>query len=329
MKRLTSLPYINTIRRPSTHRTKTIPSNRTTAMSAHGQPLTFLGVGNMGLAAILTLLKAGFPTTIWNRTLSRPQVITATTAGATLSQDIASAVSSNDTILICLLDYPSILASLSAVSLTGKTIVNLTNGTPKQALAMQNWAKAKGARHYLDGAIMVTPQMVGGPQSFLVVSGEDEDAFTAVQDVLLKLGTAQFLGSDTTAAARLDLATLATMYGMFAGGLVGMGLLKRGPGSGKMAGVIKEGIAPFLTALVPYLGVIAEAWDEERWGDNLGNPLGMQLEGIKNIIAGCEDEGVDPALLGALARVMERAVDEFGGDVGLTVVGKLVMKNAE
>ncbi|KAK0746949.1 hypothetical protein B0T18DRAFT_163561 [Schizothecium vesticola] len=299
-------------------------------MSAHGQPLTFLGVGNMGLAAILTLLQAGFPTTIWNRTLSRPQVTTATTAGATLSPDIASAVSSNDTILICLLDYPSILASLSAVSLTGKTIINLTNGTPKQALAMRDWAKAKGARHYLDGAIMVTPQMVGGPQSFLVVSGEDEDAFAAVQNVLSKLGTAQYLGPDTTAAARFDLAALATMYGMFAGGLVGMGLLKRGAGSsGKMAGVVKEGIAPFLMALVPYLGVIAEAWDEERWGDNLGNPLGMQLEGIKNIMAGCEDEGVDSALLGALARVMERAVDEFGGDVGLTVVGKLVMKNAE
>lgn len=44
--------------------------------------------------------------------------------------------------------------------LSGKTIVNLTNGTPKQAIEMSQWIKYRGAAHYFDGAVLVTLQMV-------------------------------------------------------------------------------------------------------------------------------------------------------------------------
>jgi len=44
--------------------------------------ITFIGIGNMGLASVLALLKSGSPVTVWNRTAARPQVITAVDAGA-------------------------------------------------------------------------------------------------------------------------------------------------------------------------------------------------------------------------------------------------------
>jgi hypothetical protein len=172
--------------------------------------------------------------------------------------------------------------------------------------------------------------MVGGAYSTLVVSGEEEGEFAKVEDVLTELGAVKYLGPDVKAAARFDLTALASIYGMFGGAFLGMGLLKKqGHREGKMADAIKEGVVPFLTALVPYLGMIAEAWDEKRWGDNMGNPLGMQVQGIKNILEGYEDKGVDSGLLKELAEVMERAAAEFGGDVGVQVVGKLIMKDEE
>lgn len=174
---------------------------------------------------------------------------------------------------------------------------------------------------------MVTPQMVGGPHSFLVISGGDPDTtFSSVESVLSPIGTPQYLGSDITAAARFDLAALSSMYGMFAGSMTGMALLKRAPGSGtpSVGKVVKEQIMPFLTALMPYLEVLANAWDEERWGDNLGNPMGMQLQGVRNIVEACKDDGLGSGVMEELARMMGKVVERFGSDSGLTALGKVL-----
>jgi hypothetical protein len=113
------------------------------------------------------------------------------------------------------------------------------------------------------------------------------------------------------------------MYGMFAGSLTGLALLKRGSGASTIAGVVKEQVVPFLTALVPYLEGLAEAWDAERWEDNMGNPMGMQLQGVKNIVEACEEEGVEASMMESLVRVMEKCVGRFGGDSGLPALGRV------
>ncbi|KAJ0128200.1 hypothetical protein HZ326_28707 [Fusarium oxysporum f. sp. albedinis] len=72
------------------------------------QSLTFLGLGNMGSALVQALLKASHKVTIWNRTTARPQVKVAVEAGAILEADVQNAISMNNIIIICLLDYSSI-----------------------------------------------------------------------------------------------------------------------------------------------------------------------------------------------------------------------------
>ncbi|KAK5655173.1 hypothetical protein OQA88_6072 [Cercophora sp. LCS_1] len=292
--------------------------------------ITTLGIGNIGLAITKTLLssKPKPALTIWNRTPSRSHVQTAITHGAVFTPSLESAITSSQVIILTLLDYPSIhsIFSTPISSLQNKTIINLTNGTPSQAVEMAALFKGKGAYKYYDGAIMVTPQMIGGPHSFLVVSGLELDQ--EVKGVLEQIGKVVYLGSEVGAAARFDLAALASMYGMFAGGMAGMGLLKRGVNTengGKIGVTVKEMIVPFLMALVPYLGEIAEAWDEERWEDDMGNPLGMQLEGVRNIITACEEESVDDGGLKGLMGLMERAVERFGGGGGLAGVGRFVL----
>ncbi|KAF1815138.1 hypothetical protein P152DRAFT_247054 [Eremomyces bilateralis CBS 781.70] len=296
-----------------------------------------LGIGNMGAALAQTLLRSSSPTTnltIWNRTPSRPLVQSLVDAGAKFEPNLVTAIAHADIILICLLDYPAIYTALHPVpSLASKTIINLTNGTPRQATDAQTWMTARGAELYLDGAVMVTPQLVGTPHAFLLFSGATEARFqAAMASVVAPLGTALYTGEDVTSAAASDLAALAAMYGMFAGAFVGMGLLQKqlarsgSKGDAKIAPAVEKVVVPLLAALVPYVGQIATAVDEEAWEDNMGNPLGMQLAGVRNILQACKEEGVDGGGLDALASLMQRVMVERGGDGGVAEVVRLVVE---
>lgn len=296
-----------------------------------------VGLGNMGAALAQTLVKSNTDSTInvWNRTRDRPQVNKLVEAGARFESNLEEGLKAAEVIIICLLDYDSVYSVLTPVSsaLTGKIVINLTNGTPRQASEAQEWMKRSGVRLYFDGAVMVTPQLVGTPQSFLLYSGEMEQTFqSAVSDLVSPLGASLYVGEDVTTAATNDLAALAAMYGMFSGAFIGIGLLqKQLSKSGKDASKttsrpVSQVIVPLLKALVPYVALIATAVDEEAWDDSQGNPLGMQLAGLRNILQACKEEGVDGAGLEPLASLMQRVVDERGGEGGVAEVSRLIVE---
>lgn len=305
--------------------------------------VTSIGIGNMGAALATALLKSDTPPTltIWNRTANRPQVQALTSAGASFEPSLAAAIARSDIIIICVLDYASltsILAPLETTAphpLTNKTIINLTNGTPRQARAISAHLKSLGCAAYFDGGIMVTPQLVGTPSSFVILSGESEAQYQAssVPALLKPIGAAQYVAADAGAASLYDVAALAGMYGMFMGAFTGIALLKKqkrdeGQGAdGVKAKTATDGVmVPMLTALVPYVSMLAENVDKEDWMNDMGNPLAMQLAGVKNIMQACEEEGVDGSGLGFLAQLMERAVGEGFGEGGVPVVGKYLFK---
>ena len=296
-----------------------------------------VGVGNMGAALAGTLLRSGSKDiSIWNRTSTRPQVKPLVDAGAKLELDLGSAITNSDVIIICLLDYPSVFEALTpfASALAGKVVVNLTNGTPRQSTEAQKWMSNNSVARYFDGAVMVTPQLVGGPQAFLVYSGETKDIFqTTVADLVSPLGSAVYVGEDVASAATNDLAALAAMYGMFSGAFIGMGLLKRqlaktggGAAGTAVSPAVNKIVVPLLAALVPYVGLLAEAADKEDWDNDMGNPLGMQLTGVRNILQACEEEGVNGGGLDSIASFMQRLVDKRGGDGGVAEVATCVLE---
>ncbi|KAH7310684.1 hypothetical protein B0I35DRAFT_439535 [Stachybotrys elegans] len=294
--------------------------------------VTCIGIGNMGSALAKTLLKANVAVTLWNRTRDRAQVDSAISAGGEFVSDITEAVARNDIIIICLFDYNTLNQAFAPLeniksALLNKRVVNLTNGTPSQAREAERWMKARGAAEYYDGGVMVTPELVGTPHSFLVYSGENEGSWSAesgLANTLKPLGQALYIAPDAGAAAVFDLAALSAMYGMFSGAFMGMGLIKKQ--GGKVLPGVEKVMAPLLGALVPYLGLIAKSIDEETWDDNLGNPLGMQLAGVRNILQACKEEGVDGTGLEHLARLMEEVVKERGGDGGIAAVGQRVLQ---
>ncbi len=302
--------------------------------------VTSIGIGNMGAALASALVKASTPVTIWNRTADRPQVKSLIAEGAIFEPSLSTAINRSNTILLCVLDYAAIYSILQPVlatnptPFTGKTIINLTNGTPADARKMETHFRALGAAAYFDGAIMVTPQLVGTPTSFAVLSGETKARHhsLAVSALLAPIGTVQYVSEEVGAAALVDVAALASMYGMFTGAFTGIALLQKGAGGGKSGAkalakpAVDQVVVPVLKALVPYVSLLAEMVDREEWMNDLGNPLAMQLAGVENIMQACVEEGVDPSGLEFLARLMRKGVEDGFGAGGSAAVGRYMFK---
>lgn len=240
--------------------------------------VTVLGMGAMGRALAAALVTSGRSVTVWNRTPGRA-VPGATEAGAA-----ADAVAASPVVVVCVVDNAATHAVLDPVDLTGKTVVNLTNGTPAQARV----AAAAFGPSYVDGGIMAVPPMIGTPGSLILYSGA-QDAFDAVRPMLEVWGEARFLGTEPGAAALYDLALLAAMYGMF--GVYHALAMTRGDA------------APLLK---PWLEAMLAALPDGE--DKTGSSLAMQATAYVNLLDASRDAGVRTDLVTAMGDLLHRGV---------------------
>ncbi|MGS2616662.1 NAD(P)-dependent oxidoreductase [Micromonospora sp. LZ34] len=288
--------------------------------AAAPRPVTVLGLGAMGRALAGALVAAGHPTTVWNRSPGRAAALTA--AGAVETRTAAEAVAAGDLVVVCLLDDEvtrQVLAPVAPV-LAGRTLVNLTNGTPEQARRLAGWATSHGADH-LDGGIMAVPAMIGQPGSLVLYSGP-EDAFRAGRETLAAFGAARWLGADPGAASLHDLALLAAMYGMFGGYLHAVAMTRA---AGVPAAEVTPLVTDWLTAMLGALPVMARAVDSgEHVAD--GSALGMQAASFGNLLAASRERGVDTLLVEPVGRLLDDAVRAGHGDDGLSALVDLLRR---
>jgi 3-hydroxyisobutyrate dehydrogenase len=73
-------------------------------------PVAFLGLGTMGAAMAANLARAGFPVTVWNRTVGRAPELDE--LGVTVAATPAEAVADADIVVICVSDTPDVEAVL-------------------------------------------------------------------------------------------------------------------------------------------------------------------------------------------------------------------------
>ncbi|MEV4760373.1 NAD(P)-binding domain-containing protein [Micromonospora sp. NPDC049559] len=171
-------------------------------MSATGKraPVTVVGLGPMGRAMAASLLRAGHPVTVWNRTPGRADGLVA--EGATAAPTPAPAVAASELILLSLTDYRAMYDILGPLArdpgrsggLAGKALVNLSSDTPDASREAAEWAAGRGAA-FVTGGVMVPAPMVGSPGSYVFYSGP-EDVFAAHEPVLRLIGEPRYLGAD-------------------------------------------------------------------------------------------------------------------------------------
>ncbi|MFI6296012.1 NAD(P)-dependent oxidoreductase [Nonomuraea sp. NPDC050790] len=241
--------------------------------------VTVIGLGLMGRALAAAFLKAGHPTTVWNRTPARAADLVA--EGAHLAPTAGAALKASDLTIICVTDYQAMRELLGEDGIEpGTRLINLTSGDSAQARQAARWAEERGAR-YLDGAIMAIPPAIGTPEAVILLSGPQAD-FEAHKPALDALGTATYVGADHGLASLYDVAGLSMMWSVLNAWLHGTALLRT-------AGVDAAAYAPFARQIA----VVVAEW----------------LPGY----AAQVDAGAFPAEVSALetdARAMAHLIDE-------------------
>lgn len=285
--------------------------------TAPALPVTVLGLGPMGQAMSRTLLQAGHPVTVWNRTASRAEDVVA--AGAQLAGSPAEALAASDLIVLSLTHYQAMYDVMggATAALAGRTLVNLSSDTPTATRDAAAWARTHGAS-FLTGGVMVPAPMIGSDRSYVYYSG-DEDAFRSRAATLAHLGRPRFLGADPGRAqlmyqAHLDL-FLTTLAGLaHATAMVGS------------AGISAEEFLPDvlqLLAAVPDMIApdgIAGLGRRIDQGDHPGEGSNVTMMGATadHVHATSETLGIDTALPRAVQEHYHRAIADGGGADGWT-----------
>jgi 3-hydroxyisobutyrate dehydrogenase-like beta-hydroxyacid dehydrogenase len=282
--------------------------------------VTVLGLGDMGSALVRALLKAGYPTTVWNRTAEKAKPLV--DEGATHATSVADAVQASRLVIVCLIDHRSVTDVLDTAgdALTGRVLVNLTNSTPGQARELAGRYEVD----YLDGGIMAVPPMIGTPAAFVFYSGS-RSAYDTNKPVLEAFGESLYVGTDAGFAALHDIGLLSGMYGMFMGGLHALALVTS-------AGVRATTFAPllkrYLSSMAGYVDGMAEQIDKQDYTINVTSNIAMQSASYVNLTLSAEELGVSPELLAPLGPLMARRVadghghEDLGGVVELLKKGK-------
>jgi 3-hydroxyisobutyrate dehydrogenase-like beta-hydroxyacid dehydrogenase len=284
-------------------------------------PVTLIGLGPMGRAMARTLLAAGHPVTVWNRTPSRADALV--TEGAVLAASPAEAVAASDVVVLSLTDYAAMYDVLGAATeaLRGRTVVNLSSDTPEATRVAARWAADQGAT-LVTGGVMAPPPMVGTAESYVYYSGP-EAAFHAHESMLALLGAPRYLGADPGLAQLLYQAQLDVFLTALSG-------VAHAAALAQAAGVPPTQFVPeALQTLVDtpaMLGADGAAGAEFETGVHPGHLSTATMMGATaaHVLGASEELGVDDALPRAVLSHYERALAAGHGRDGWTAIFEVI-----
>lgn len=270
--------------------------------------ITVLGTGRMGSALARAFLQQNYTTTVWNRTSSRLAPLVA--LGARPATAVLDAVTASDIAVVNVNDYATGDTLLRqegvAQALGGKLLVQFTSGSPKQARDTAAWAAKHGIR-YLDGAIMATPDLIGGPQCTILYAG-DVDAFDQYKAALLTLGAnGVHVGADSGLASALDSALLMVMWGALFGTLQGVAICKA---EELNLSAYASYLAPFLQAMNCWSMDVVKRIDEGRLSGDAETvaTLDTHYGAFRCLMELCKDRHIHLGVPGAMEPIFRAAL---------------------
>jgi 3-hydroxyisobutyrate dehydrogenase-like beta-hydroxyacid dehydrogenase len=294
-----------------------------TTMSAKTASVSVIGTGRMGSALARAFLKGGHQTWVWNRTRSRCEPLAA--LGARVASTVEEAAGASDIAIVNVLDYPAgdRLLRTDAVTraLRGKLLVELASGTPDQARERAAWAAEHDIR-YLDGAIMATPDLIGGPAAAILYAGP-RDVFDAHRSALVALGgSALHVGTDAGHAAALDIALLAIMQGTLFGALVGIAVCE----AEKLPLEAYMRSAADFTALVGgwALDVMKRARERDFGGETALATIEGHAAAVHHLVDVCRHHGIHRAVPDAFDTLLQAAVRAGHSGADFSVLASLM-----
>ncbi|MDP4098829.1 NAD(P)-binding domain-containing protein [Paenibacillus sp. P96] len=252
--------------------------------------VSVIGLGPMGAALVQALLRNGMQVTVWNRTISKADSLVQ--QGAVLAPSAAAAINASSISIICVANYKtsaSILETEEIVPLlAGRTLVQLSTGTPQEARNSELWVREHGA-NYLDGAIQAWPSHIGNPETVILYSGL-QTVFKANEPILKILaGNSLYLGEAVGSASAQALAVISYLLGTWLGFAHGAHILES-------ENLPIDSFGSMLAAIAPLLGEEAKHQSKVIQSGNFGNPessLKTSADSVERLIQQAREAGIN------------------------------------
>ena len=283
--------------------------------------VTVIGTGVMGSALVRALAGAGHDVTAWNRTRSRAEPLAS--AGVTVADGLLDAVRGSDPVIMCVSNQAAAAELLADPALSdllrGRTLVQMTTGTPADGRRNAAWAGPLGIR-YVDAAILAYPREIGTPDAEIFYCGPAAET-PGLGSLLGALGTTHDLGEDAGRAAVVDAALIAFFYGTMAGLVQCVNLATaEGVPIGDLLPISGPFFSRFIANAVTETG---ERLTERRYGEPQSS-LDTHLGGIDLLVLGASREaGIDTGVVTAIRDSFAAAVAAGHGADDIAILADL------
>ncbi|MHC9292612.1 NAD(P)-dependent oxidoreductase [Mycobacterium sp. LTG2003] len=273
--------------------------------------VTVLGLGEMGSALAHALLHHHFTVTVWNRSAAKGDSLRA--AGAVLAESPAAAIAASPVTILCVSDYRASMEILGSAGVGavvhGRNLIQLSTGTPRDAVEAQTWAVSKGAS-YLDGGILAWPRQMGTPQAALLISGP-KTAVDAARPVLNALaGNFSHVGEPIGSASALFAATLSYLAGRWIGFSHGAVICETEGLDVVQFGAMLGDLAPILAEDDRHMGVVV---GHGRFGAP-ESTLRTAGGDIAKLVAHARQAGISSEFPSFASGLFQQAIDAGHGD---------------
>ncbi|MER5326929.1 NAD(P)-dependent oxidoreductase [Streptosporangium roseum] len=282
--------------------------------------VSVIGLGQMGTRLAQAFLTVGHTTTVWNRTVAKADALVA--QGAVRAATADAAIAASPLIVVSLPDYTTMQDLLGPVarSLRGRTLANLTSGTPEEAARMADWAAGHGA-DYLDGAAMSGTRLVGRPEALFVFSGSPE-AFATHRSVLASLGNSMHLGADPALAPVYDTALFGLAWGALAGFYHAVALVGAAGVDPADFAAVATGHMPFVTSL---MADHARQIEDGRFPDDDGT-VEVHAAAMEHLVQTSRAQGIGTDVPKLIKALLDRAAATGHGTSGIASVIETITK---
>jgi len=157
--------------------------------------ITFLGLGNMGIAMARNLLRAGHDGTVWNRTLSKAEELRAD--NATVSDSVANATRGADFVITMMSDDQAVSSAVFDAGGVLETLapgaVHISMSTISVALSKTLAAEhGKRGQHYVAAPVFGRPEAAAAAKLFIAAAG-DAAVLERCQPIFDALGQRTFV----------------------------------------------------------------------------------------------------------------------------------------
>jgi 3-hydroxyisobutyrate dehydrogenase-like beta-hydroxyacid dehydrogenase len=296
--------------------------NKNMITNSNKMNASFIGLGQMGKKMASLYAEAGFNVQVWNRSLEKAEDL----KNVKVATSAEEAILGSQLIFICVHDNIVVRAILNSVSdkkmFAGKTIVNLTTGSPAEVEQMEKMINQYDG-HYLNGAIQAIPEQMGLPGTTILISGE-ASVYEQYAPVLAVLGgNFIFLGSKASASSAMDLATLCWLYGSYIGLLYGVKISQSfGLKLEHYSQLIGEIVPAFTDFFKHQINVI----DKEDW-EISQSPLSISVSATERIAGTLERLPVSQEFPQLISSILKQADSRGLANKELAAIIKVIEKS--